>query len=164
MKKIIENQVYSRKEIPIVEIRLFTMIQIDSSKPDYMSQKCSLKATWHDKDCVWQYKLCQWLLDPTRCDSLLLKVLFESWARNSTFLIASSCLCLFSLAVWSCFILSARSSSSACCLWRSSLRLSRASRWGDGSPNLSSWMHVWIAATRRSKRAAHWFTATTIWL
>lgn len=76
---------------------------------------------------------------------------------------ASSCLCLFSLAAWSCFILSVRSSSSTCCLCRSSLRLSRASRWGDGSPSLSSWMHVWIAAARQIEG---WITdcSTTIWL
>lgn len=77
------------------------------------------------------------------------------WTWISTSLMASSCLCLFSLAACSCFILSTRSSSSACCLCRSSLRLSRASRWGDDRPNLSSWMHVWIAAEKQRERRSH---------
>lgn len=79
------------------------------------------------------------------------KVIFQYYkcqAGHSTFLIASSCFCLCSLATWSCCILCSRSCTSACCLCRSSLRLSRASRWGDSSPNLRLWMHVWIAAMR----------------
>lgn len=72
----------------------------------------------------------------------------RTWLWNSTSLMASSCLCLMSLATWSSLILSTRSSSSTWCLCRSSLRLSWASRWGDNSPNLSSWMHLWTAASK----------------
>lgn len=80
--------------------------------------------------------------------------LYHCWALSSTFLIASSCLCLLSLAACSCLILFDRSSSSTCCLCRSSLLLSRDSRCGDGSPSLSSWMHVWMAAERPSERGS----------
>ena len=79
-----------------------------------------------------------------------------SVCEEATFLISSSCFCLCSLAACSCFIFSSRSSTSTCCFCRSSLRLSRASRWGDSRPKLSCWMQLWMAETagRETSRLA----------
>lgn len=62
-----------------------------------------------------------------------------------TFLMASSSLCLFSLAVCSSLILSSSSSCSACCFCRNSRRFCRASWCGAGRPTFRSVIQVWIA-------------------